>query len=451
MNNKPLESVDTPRQRVRVAITGAVQGVGFRPFVYRLATDLGLTGWVGNSSQGVVIEAEGAAASLEQFLLRLSRERPPRSFIQSLEPTMLDPVGFARFDIRPSLDAGTPSALVVPDIAVCDDCLHELFDPADRRYGYPFITCTNCGPRFSIVEALPYDRPNTTMKAFAMCDECRREYEDPGDRRFHAQPNACPRCGPQLALWTPDGQVLAERDAALRSAAQAIREGRIVAIKGLGGFHLVVDARSEAAVARLRARKVREEKPLALMYPALDEVRADCEVSPLEERLLLSPEAPIVLLRADNDLLAAAAQAYLVRGLFDNALGVIDRRLKLVPDDPAWLYSKGYVSIQLKNYDAAIAALSRVLAVQTNNDSALFNRAIANLDSDRLDAARADYLRLQRSFSNSLQVAYGLGEIAWRQHDTNEAVRNYRIYLANADTNGGEAKTVLERLRELKK
>jgi tetratricopeptide (TPR) repeat protein len=150
-------------------------------------------------------------------------------------------------------------------------------------------------------------------------------------------------------------------------------------------------------------------------------------------------------------LLAAAAQAYLVRGLFDNALGVIDRRLGLVPDDPAWLYSKGYVSIQLKNYDAAIAALSRVLAVQTNNNDALFNRAIANLDGDRLDAARADYLRLQQSFSNSFQVAYGLGEIAWRQHDTNEAVRNYRIYLANADTNGGEAQTVLERLRELKK
>jgi hydrogenase maturation protein HypF len=295
MNEKPRESGE--RQRVRVAITGAVQGVGFRPFVYRLATSLRLTGWVGNSSHGVLIEAEGDEASLQQFLLRLSRERPPRSFIQSLEPTMLDPVGFERFDIRPSLDAGTPSALVVPDIALCDECLRELFDPADRRYRYPFINCTNCGPRFSIVEALPYDRPNTTMKAFAMCEECRREYEDPGNRRFHAQPNACPRCGPQLALWNPAAQVLAVRDAALRSAADAIRGGQIVAIKGLGGFHLVVDARNEAAVARLRARKVREEKPLALMYPAIDGVRADCEVSPLEERLLLSPEAPIVLLR----------------------------------------------------------------------------------------------------------------------------------------------------------
>jgi hydrogenase maturation protein HypF len=313
MNEKPRESAE--RQRVRVAITGAVQGVGFRPFVYRLATSLRLTGWVGNSSHGVLIEAEGDEASLQQFLLRLSRERPPRSFIQSLEPTMLDPVGFERFDIRPSLDAGTPSALVVPDIALCDECLRELFDPADRRYRYPFINCTNCGPRFSIVEALPYDRPNTTMKAFAMCEECRREYEDPGNRRFHAQPNACPRCGPQLALWNPAAQVLVVRDAALRSAADAIRGGQIVAIKGLGGFHLVVDARNEAAVARLRARKVREEKPLALMYPAIDGVRADCEVSPLEERLLLSPEAPIVLLRRRGGRVGRVGRASVGTGL----------------------------------------------------------------------------------------------------------------------------------------
>jgi hydrogenase maturation protein HypF len=285
------------RQRVRITITGAVQGVGFRPFVYRLATSLHLAGWVSNSSHGVLIEAEGDEASLQQFLVRLSRERPPRSFLQSLEPTFLDPVGFERFDIRPSLGAGAPSALVVPDIALCDDCLRELLDPADRRHRYPFINCTNCGPRFSIVEALPYDRPNTTMKAFAMCGECRREYEDPGNRRFHAQPNACPRCGPQLALWSAEGRVLEAGDAALRSAADAIRDGQIVAVKGLGGFHLVVDARNAAAVARLRARKGREEKPFALMYPAIDCVRADCEVSPLEERLLLSAEAPIVLLR----------------------------------------------------------------------------------------------------------------------------------------------------------
>jgi len=284
-------------QRVRIAIKGAVQGVGFRPFVYRLATSLQLAGWVSNSPDGVVIEAEGRETAVREFLVRLPKERPPRSFIQSLEPTFLDIAGFARFDIRPSLESGSPSALVLPDIALCDDCLRELLDPADRRHRYPFINCTNCGPRFSIIERLPYDRPNTTMKAFEMCDQCRREYEDPMDRRFHAQPNACPRCGPHLALWDGDGRVRDTHDAALRAAARAIRDGRIVAVKGLGGFQFVVDARNDGAVARLRARKVREEKPFALMYPSLDRARADCEVSPLEERLLLSAESPIVLLR----------------------------------------------------------------------------------------------------------------------------------------------------------
>jgi hydrogenase maturation protein HypF len=284
-------------QRARIAIQGAVQGVGFRPFVYRLATSLGLNGWVSNSSHGVLIEVEGDEATLREFLVRLPKERPPRSFIQSFEPTFLDPAGFDAFEIRQSLDSGAPSALVLPDIALCDDCRRELFDPADRRYRYPFINCTNCGPRFSIIEGLPYDRPSTTMRAFAMCDACRAEYENPLDRRFHAQPNACPECGPQVALWGRDGEVLAARDAALRQATDAIREGRAVAVKGLGGFHLVVDARSDAAVRELRARKAREEKPLALMYPSLDTVRADCEVSDLEERLLLSAEAPIVLLK----------------------------------------------------------------------------------------------------------------------------------------------------------
>ncbi len=280
-----------------MTIKGAVQGVGFRPFVYRLATSLHLTGWVSNSSEGVVIEAEGHEAAVREFVVRLPRERPPRSFIQSLEPTFLDPVGFDRFDIRSSLESGAPSALVLPDIALCDDCLREMLDPADRRYRYPFINCTNCGPRFSIIEGLPYDRPKTTMKRFVMCDECRREYEDPMDRRFHAQPNACPRCGPQLALWDRQGAVVATCGEALAAAADAIREGRIVAIKGLGGFHLVVDARNAAAVAELRGRKMREEKPFALMYPTIDAVRAECVVSDLEERLLLSPESPIVLLR----------------------------------------------------------------------------------------------------------------------------------------------------------
>jgi hydrogenase maturation protein HypF len=284
-------------QRLRLAIRGAVQGVGFRPFVYRLATDLGLVGWVRNSSQGVFVEAEGDRQRLETFLLRLEREKPPRSFIQSLEYSCLDPVGYATFEIRDSDGAGDKAAVVLPDIATCGDCLREIFDPTDRRYRYPFTNCTNCGPRFSIIEALPYDRPNTTMKAFVMCGQCQAEYENPLDRRFHAQPNACANCGPHLEVWDHDGRILASHHEAVLAAAEAIRRGLIVAVKGLGGFHLMVDARQEQAVQRLRQRKQREEKPLAVMVPTLASIHEHCEVSELEERLLNSSECPITLLR----------------------------------------------------------------------------------------------------------------------------------------------------------
>jgi len=283
--------------RLRVTIRGAVQGVGFRPSVYRLATSMGLAGWVSNTAQGVIIEIEGLCQKLDTFLLRLEAEKPPRSFIQSLETTLLDPVGYMTFEVRHSDESGAKTAIVLPDIATCPDCLSELHDPANRRYRYPFTNCTNCGPRFSIIKALPYDRASTTMRRFSMCAACQAEYDNPLDRRFQAQPNACPRCGPQLALWDSAGASLAERNAALRDAADAIRCGMIVAIKGLGGFQLLVDARDEAAVLRLRRHKLREEKPLALMFPTLGAVKAECAVSALEERLLFSPEAPIVLLR----------------------------------------------------------------------------------------------------------------------------------------------------------
>lgn len=284
------------RERLRVAIRGAVQGVGFRPFVYRLARELGLDGWVVNAPQGVFVEVEGPPAALEQCLIRIERDRPPRAVIQSLEPSWLDPVPYRGFEIRDSAHGGETTALVLPDIATCAECRAEVRDPANRRYRYPFTNCTNCGPRFSIIDALPYDRANTSMRAFEMCPECRREYEDPSDRRFHAQPNACPACGPQLALWDPAGRELARQDTALADAAAAIRAGRIVAVKGLGGFHLMADASNDAAVRRLRERKHREEKPLALMYPTLDDVRRHCAVSAVEARLLASAEAPIVLL-----------------------------------------------------------------------------------------------------------------------------------------------------------
>jgi hydrogenase maturation protein HypF len=282
--------------RLSVVIRGAVQGVGFRPFVYRLASELKLTGWVVNSAQGVFIEAEGRKKNLDLFLLRVGREAPPRASIQSLESSFLDPAGFTSFEIRKSDTGGAKSAFLLPDIAACPDCLREILDPANRRYRYPFTNCTNCGPRFTIIRALPYDRPNTSMEKFAMCPACREEYENPSDRRFHAQPNACPVCGPKLSLWTNAGAVLSEEHEALLGAAAAIRSGRIVAVKGIGGFHLMADARNGEAVRLLRERKHREEKPFAIMVPSLETAKQLCRVGAPEERLLTSPEAPIVLL-----------------------------------------------------------------------------------------------------------------------------------------------------------
>ncbi len=273
-----------------------VQGVGFRPFVYRLARELGLAGWVCNSAAGASLELEGSEAALEGFLLRLPREKPPHAAIVHLEVRKIPARGGGDFEIRPSL-AGEKVAAILPDLAVCESCLVELFDPADRRCRYPFLNCTRCGPRFSILEALPYDRANTTMRGFAMCEACRAEYEDPRDRRFHAQPIACPHCGPRLEFWDAEGRALATREEALQSAVRAVREGKILALKGLGGFHLIADARNDETLARLRRRKAREEKPFALMFPSLAALREAAEVSELEARWLQSAEAPIVLLR----------------------------------------------------------------------------------------------------------------------------------------------------------
>jgi hydrogenase maturation protein HypF len=286
---------------MHIAIRGAVQGVGFRPFVYRIATEMKLRGWVLNSPQGVFIEVEGEKPDLELFLLRIQSEKPAPSFIQSLEYFFLDPLHFSSFEIRSSEQTGTKSALILPDIATCAECLSEVLDSKNRRYRYPFTNCTHCGPRFTIIESLPYDRPNTSMKIFNMCPDCREEYENPNDRRFHAQPNACPACGPELQLWSPSGRVLTFRYDALMQAAEAIRKGKIIALKGLGGFHLIADARNPEAVEILRSRKHREEKPFALMYPSIDCIRSDCNVSQLEARLLTSSESPMVLLESKKD------------------------------------------------------------------------------------------------------------------------------------------------------
>jgi hydrogenase maturation protein HypF len=281
--------------RAKIFVRGAVQGVGFRPFVFRLANDLRLGGSVSNSSEGVAIDAEGETEDVEKFLNRLQHEPPPNARIRDLDFSFVEPVGVQQFEIRESTGAGKKTAEVLPDIATCDDCLREIFDPANRRYLYPFTNCTNCGPRFTIIESLPYDRANTSMKHFAMCPECEREYNDPTNRRFHAQPNACPVCGPRVEL-IDHKERLDQQHSAIALAAHMIRIGKIVAVKGIGGFHLLVDAANDHAIQRLRERKRREERPFAVMFPTLDSVRSVCEISQLAEDILCSPKCPIVLL-----------------------------------------------------------------------------------------------------------------------------------------------------------
>lgn len=287
--------------RIKISIKGAVQGVGFRPFIYKLANSLGLKGYVLNTPQGVIIEAEGEDNLLLDFTKRIGTEKPPISLIQNISIEKLPLNNFRDFEIRKSDLRGAPNAIVLPDIATCKDCFEEIFDVNNRRYLYPFTNCTNCGPRYSILESLPYDRARTTMKIFNMCPECKAEYENPDDRRFHAQPNACPVCGPYVELWNSDGAILNFHNDAISETINAIKEGKIIAIKGLGGFHLVVDAMNINAIKRLRKNKNREEKPFALMYPDNDMIKRDCEITDAEERLLLSAQAPIVILKRKSN------------------------------------------------------------------------------------------------------------------------------------------------------
>ncbi len=284
------------RKAQTIHIAGAVQGVGFRPFVWRLARDEGIRGSVANTAQGVIIHAEADTATLKRFIRRLQQEAPPLARIDRFETTPADIQQATEFRIIES-SSGAADTLILPDLALCDDCLRELYDPNDRRYRYPFITCTNCGPRFSIIESLPYDRPNTTIKHFPLCPACEEEYRSPGDRRFHAQPLACPECGPHVELWDANGKIIATQDRALHEAVFELSEGEVVAVKGLGGFHLMVNAFHEGAIARLRQRKHREEKPFAVMAP---DIAWACSIAAImvdeEEALLTGPVSPIVLL-----------------------------------------------------------------------------------------------------------------------------------------------------------
>ncbi len=282
---------------VRVAVSGIVQGVGFRPFVYRLAQRFGLAGRVRNTPTGVTIEVEGLGDAIDRFCEAVTSEPPPLAVITGIETEPATPSGLTAFEIEPSAPGGERVALIAPDVCVCDDCLRELFDPNDRRHLYPFINCTNCGPRYTIIKDIPYDRKNTTMAKFTMCPDCQREYDDPLDRRFHAQPDACWVCGPQMTLTDSAGRTLDVSDP-IAAAADLLAAGRIVAVKSLGGFQLAVDATQQDAVLELRRRKEREEKPLAIMVPDIATAERICYVSPAERDLLVSPTRPIVVLDA---------------------------------------------------------------------------------------------------------------------------------------------------------
>lgn len=289
-------------KRYEIKIKGLVQGIGFRPFIYNLATQLKLNGWVNNSSEGVTIQIESNQDKLDLFIDKIKQEKPSFSVIDEIIITPLNYYGYQSFIIKKSEEKSknitTP---ILPDLSTCNECLKELFDPQNRRYRYPFINCTNCGCRYSIIKQLPYDRSFTTMNEFKMCEKCEEEYKNPNDRRFHAQPNACEKCGPHIELWNKKGEVLAKFDQALITTCELIKTGNILAIKGLGGFHLVVSATDKSAVQKLRQLKNRPDKPFALMYPNLEAITQDCHVSETEKKLLLSPASPIVLLKRKKE------------------------------------------------------------------------------------------------------------------------------------------------------
>jgi len=281
--------------RTKILVKGIVQGVGFRPFIYNLAKSLDLKGYVINSSRGVTVEIEGENSPA--FIDRLPKEAPPLSQIMSIDVVPMEYHGYQDFQIMESEDEGS-FTLISSDVSICSDCLREMLDTNDRRHLYPFINCTNCGPRYTITRSIPYDRPNTTMSVFKMCPDCQGEYYNPGDRRFHAQPNACPVCGPQVELIVKSKEVKVKKEKnPIKETIRLLKEGRIVAIKGLGGFHIACDATNEDAVKRLRLKKRKSNKPFGLMAPDIETIRKFCEVSGEEENVLVSNKRPIVLLK----------------------------------------------------------------------------------------------------------------------------------------------------------
>ncbi|MDF0676049.1 MAG: carbamoyltransferase HypF [Nitrospira sp.] len=296
-------------QRIRVEVEGTVQGVGFRPFIYRLASELGLTGWIKNTRNGVAIEVEGAVPVVETFLQRLRSDAPASASAEVISTSAIPMLDDESFSIGQCTESGQRALVISPDLATCADCRRELNDPNDRRFRHPFLTCTQCGPRYSLLTAIPYERSNTTMAGFDLCSACRAEYTTEADRRFHAEPIACPACGPRLSLWDEQGHEVADGEKALRRASALLEQGLIVAVKGLGGFQLWVDAKSAEAVRRLRDRKRRLEKPFAVLFPSVDAIRDYCLLSSDEEAVLCSQQAPIVLVRKRRDVVLADAVA----------------------------------------------------------------------------------------------------------------------------------------------
>ncbi|MBU0661747.1 carbamoyltransferase HypF, partial [Patescibacteria group bacterium] len=303
-------------KRTEINITGIVQGIGFRPFIYNLARRYSIRGWVLNNEKGVLIDAEGEDGNLDLFLKDISRLAPPLALIETFDVRCLVPLNYTTFEIRKSEEVQDKFVLISPDVATCDQCLTDLFSPKNFRYRYPFINCTLCGPRFSIIQDIPYDRHKTTMSLFKMCPVCQEEYEDPTNRRFHAQPNACPACGPLLCLKYRDGKEVFGDP--IEKTLGLLAGGEIVAIKGIGGFHLACDAKNQEAVSSLRFRKFREDKPFAVMCRNIEAVKEYCEINKEEEKLLLSVERPIVILRRKEDSSIAHAVAP-----HQNTLGVM--------------------------------------------------------------------------------------------------------------------------------
>ena len=296
---EPIRDESRDRAAMRIRVDGIVQGVGFRPFVFNLAQKLGLGGSIVNDSQGVAIEVEGSVEKIAEFRARLVSDAPPLASIQNVTAELIPVANRSEFAILASHAEGEREVLISPDIGTCDDCIREIFDPRDRRYRYPFTNCTNCGPRFTVVRGVPYDRGLTTMAEFPMCADCAREYHDPSDRRFHAEPVCCPACGPAVRLIDRSG--IAQAGDPIRKAAELLRGGKILAVKGLGGYHLAALASDENAVKLLRSRKHREDKPFAVMAPNLAAARELATIDEVEQRALTGPRRPVVLLKRKLD------------------------------------------------------------------------------------------------------------------------------------------------------